>query len=124
MSDGARFGGAIYMHREILQPPAGMVTDHIIGERADNQRGNLRVLTPRENSQHRVKQQPRAGRYKGVHKKGNRWRAFISNQARGLRYLGSFITDTEAALAYNRAATKQYGYLAVLNVIDDVAGEA
>ena len=40
----------IYMHREIMQPPKGMVVDHIDANRANNCRFNLRVCTREENS--------------------------------------------------------------------------
>ena len=40
-------GRRIFMHREIMQPPKGMVVDHIDGNRINNCRFNLRVCTPR-----------------------------------------------------------------------------
>ena len=37
------------MHREIMQTPPGMVTDHIDGNGMDNCRGNLRNCTRQQN---------------------------------------------------------------------------
>lgn len=39
----------IYMHRQIMGDPAGMVVDHINGDSLDNRRENLRVITHYEN---------------------------------------------------------------------------
>lgn len=41
--------GAEWLHRFILQPPHGMVCDHINGDGLDNRRENLRIVTPAEN---------------------------------------------------------------------------
>ncbi|SRR5713101_4575271 len=43
----------IYMHREILNPPKGMDTDHENGNRLDNRRANLRLATRAENLRNR-----------------------------------------------------------------------
>ena len=42
-----------YMHREIMQPPQGMVVDHKNGNGLDNQKTNLRIVTISENSKNR-----------------------------------------------------------------------
>ena len=42
-------GKRILMHRQIMDPPKGMVVDHIDGHRANNLRSNLRVCTRAEN---------------------------------------------------------------------------
>ena len=39
----------IAMHREIMQCPKGLVVDHIDGNRMNNQKYNLRIMTQSEN---------------------------------------------------------------------------
>jgi len=41
--------GHIKMHRLIMQAPTGMVVDHISGDKLDNSRVNLRVVTNAQN---------------------------------------------------------------------------
>jgi hypothetical protein len=41
---------SIRMHRLIMNPPEGMVVDHINGDRLDNRRENLRVTTQSVNA--------------------------------------------------------------------------
>ena len=56
----------IFMHRQIMNPPKGMVVDHIKGNRLDNTRAHLRVCTHSENSQNRAKVAGAASQYIGV----------------------------------------------------------
>lgn len=39
----------LYMHKLLIEPPPGYVTDHINRNRLDNRRWNLRAVTRREN---------------------------------------------------------------------------
>ncbi len=117
------------MHRILLNPPRSCVVDHINGNGLDNRRMNLRIATPQQNAwNHRKakRQTPVSSRYKGVsfrplqkaarrYKKIHRvWRAAIT--VNGKRHiLGQFASESEAALAYDQAATKYFGEFARLN---------
>lgn len=102
----------IFMHREILKPPPGMMGDHRFGNRLDNRRENLRVCTSAENSRNRRTSNGRA-LPKGVcwPARDRRFRAKITVDGRDI-YLGSFLTVTEAEAAYNAAAVKYHGEFA------------
>lgn len=77
---------------------AGLL-DHIDNDRTNNKIENLRPATYQANSLNR-KPHGRS-KYKGVFKAHNRWRARI--QVRGLHAnLGSFETEEEAAMAFDK----------------------
>lgn len=93
-------GHYILLHRLVLGLTAGdgKVADHISGDKSDNRRENLRVLTQRENRQN-------VAAYGGSRHRGvswdparQKWRA--TGKAPGMRYtkhLGRFDTEVEAA---------------------------
>lgn len=99
----------IMLHRLILgEPPTGTVQgDHINRVRLDNRRGNLRWVSP----QHNCHNSGGYGIYcKGVKLDGTRF----CSKIRGI-YLGSFATEKEAALVYDKAARHFFGEYAYLN---------
>ncbi len=102
------------MHREILQPPPGLVADHINGDTLDNRRCNLRVATPAQNTYNSA---PRCGRkWKGVYRRTPGCvQAEIT--ARSTHYhLGCYKTQIHAAYAYDLAARVLFGEFARLNL--------
>ena len=91
------------MHLNILEKLNGLQIDHIDGNGLNNQRGNLRLVTTRQNGQNR-KNQIKTSQYPGVHwaKKSNKWRAMIRiNGAK--KHLGCFILEATAFDAYRKA---------------------
>lgn len=50
---------ALLMHRVILGAPSEMFVDHINGNRLDNRRANLRLVTPAQNCQNKQRKSPR-----------------------------------------------------------------
>jgi len=109
-------GKDITMHRLIMQPPEGMVVDHIDGNRANNCRVNLRICTRSENNRNHRKRSDSSSPYKGVFydKRSHRWGAKCQYRGERLRF-GYFDTAMEAARAYDRKAVELFGPFARLN---------
>jgi hypothetical protein len=95
----------IWLHREVLclgprksDPREG---DHRYGDKLDNRRENLRIVTTAENAQNRVRQDPRnRSGYRGVswHTRRQRWVAQVRVGGR-VRQLGVFTDPEEAGRA-------------------------
>jgi GTP-binding protein HflX len=111
---------SVYMHRLIMNPPPGMVVDHINGNVWDNRRRNLRVCTRAQNS---MNARGRAGTsiFKGVfwESRTRKWTAVIVYGGKARR-LGSFVDEAEAARAYDRKARQLFGKYAYLNFPEEV----
>ena len=86
----------ILMHREIMNTPEGMETDHIDRDGLNNQRSNLRIVTRQQNQFNR--------NAKGYHfyKPTQKFRAYIKLNGKKI-YLGYFETALEAHEAYLKA---------------------
>lgn len=114
----ASLGGLLELrlHRVVMDASAIQIIDHIDHDGLNNQRGNLRFVTPEQNSSNRVKKTPTTSRFKGVakHNQTGLWEAYIRVQ-RTKKHLGLFVTETDAAAAYNVAAREVFGDHAYLN---------
>jgi hypothetical protein len=109
-------GKRVFMHRQIMQPPAHMVVDHFDANRANNCRSNLRVCTPAENQHNRRRRRDSRSRFKGVlfDKREGKW--FASCRVAGKRlWRGFFDDEVEAARAYDEMAVELFGEFARLN---------
>lgn len=96
-------GTKVYMHRYIINPPAGFVVDHIDGNRLNNTRENLRAVSPADNLLNQGLSRKNKSGFKGVyfHKGRNCWRAEIRKM-----HLGYFENIQDAASAYEQAKMK------------------
>ena len=98
-----------YMHRLVMNNPAGLEIDHINGDGLDNRKKNLRVCDRSRNSANRRNFKNSTG-FRGVAKQSlsNTYQAGI--WIRGKRiYLGTFKTPEEASLAYRKKYREEYG---------------
>ena len=107
------------MHRFILSAAKGQLVDHKNPNATlDCRRSNLRFATSGQNSSNSRKRAGTSSRFKGVSwvKYCHRWRAVIAQYGRWI-HLGTFRNEVDAAIAYNKAATKYFGEFALLNDI-------
>lgn len=109
-------GKTVYLHREIMQPPPGMVVDHKNHNRLDDTRVNLEICTQQENLRNSAKRSGTASRFRGLYfeKRIGKWCARIKFQGQ-YRYLGSFAQEIDAARAHDHGAVAYLGASAPLN---------
>jgi hypothetical protein len=113
------------LHRFVMNAPAGMQVDHRDGNGLDCRRHNLRVCTNAQNAANSAKKKG-SSTYKGVYldrdaATARRWAAHIRvNYA--YKWLGRYVTEEEAARAYDDAARAAFGKFACVNFPQD--GEA
>jgi hypothetical protein len=84
------------MHKMIMK---GEEIDHINGNRLDNRRSNLRVITHKENVQNGSAHKDSTSKYKGV-SKHKQWRVQLCHEGRKM-LIGEFPTEKIAATAYD-----------------------
>lgn len=120
--NGKRFH--IRMSRHIMDCPANMEVDHINGNTLDNRRENLRVVTHSINGKntHSYKKESRSSKYRGVYYNNEigrvkRWTAQITINMQH-KFIGRFLTETDAAIAYNKEAEK-HGFIFINGVTNE-----
>jgi hypothetical protein len=104
----------------------GVIYDHEDRNQSNNQKNNLRIANHQQNAYNRNKPNRFEGctsKFKGVSLSNNKrqssdsWRARITVNGKKVP-LGSFVTEVEAAQAYNKAAIHFFKEFAVLNKFD------
>ena len=108
-----------FMHWSIIgKPPKGLETDHINGDKLDNRKNNLRIVTRSQNMMNKKRQKNNTSGFKGVSrsKEKKKWYARICYQGKEY-FIGSFNNEKEAAKAYNIKAKEYFGTFALFNKI-------
>lgn len=106
-----------YLHRAVMSAPRGLMVDHINGDKLDNRKSNLRLVTRSQNQTNSMKQRSCGSKYKGVYL--DKRRALFASEitVEGKRkFLGYFVHEKRAAIAYDRAARVAFGAYARLNI--------
>jgi hypothetical protein len=115
------------MHRQIMGLPFGdkREVDHRDGDGLNNQRGNLRIAISRSHNNHsRAKTDKKvSSSYRGVsrRKDSGRWVASIGFKGKK-KHIGCFLSEKDAALAYDQAAKSLYGEFVRPNFRGKAAG--
>lgn len=115
--DGRR--KTISMHRIILAAPDGQEVDHINGDRLDNRRANLRLVSRADNMKNK-RAYGGSSVFKGVNwrERAGKWIAQIQVDGK-CSHIGQFDSELDAAWHYNREAARLFGEFARLNDVGD-----
>lgn len=110
---GDRACSAVKLHRLLMGSPEAMVVDHINGDRMDNRRCNLRIVTHAQNAKNRTISKNNTSGCLGVYWDSfeGRWEAKIQIDGEEIR-LGRFLSFDEAKVARRLAEIKFYGEFA------------
>jgi len=103
----------VFMHREIVDCPSGMQVDHINGNKLDNRKSNLRIVTQQQNLMNKGVYKNNKTGFKGVCKDFGKYKATKKDNKK--IHIGVYKTPEEAAKAYDKAAIKLFGEFAKTN---------
>jgi hypothetical protein len=112
------YPNCVLMHRQILEiiwKPTILV-DHRNTDGLDNRKENLRIATQSQNGANTKKRTGCSSKYKGVYwnLQQKKWTSGINYKGKRY-YLGHFISEEEAATAYNKKAVELFGEFARIN---------
>ncbi len=112
-----------YVHRLVARafldnPDNLKEVDHKDHNKRNNNIDNLRWCSRSGNNINREKKVGTSSSFKGVtwHKQRQKWKAAITIQGRS-KHLGLFVSEVQAAIAYNNAAIQHFAEFACLNTI-------
>lgn len=117
------------IHRLIAKPPCPLLVDHRNQDPLDNRRKNLRFANSSQNgaNSERPKRPGASSIYRGVCKPSRKLKkqfcAFIKMSGRRNKNLGYFVSEIEAAKAYDKAALATWGPFATLNFPEKTKAE-
>lgn len=110
--------GRIYMHRFIMNAIKGQMIDHINGDGLDNRKENLRFASHQMNKANSSYKKATyefigvsAVKRKGVLKK---FKVQIKKDGKN-KHIGYFLSEIEAAKAYDNCVKLMHGSMAILN---------
>lgn len=110
----------IYMHRVIMgldgNPDRTFMVDHIDRNPLNNSKENLRICTLGENLRNKSKKINGQFRYMGIRKARKLFAAQITHNGNHI-CLGTYQTQEEAALAYNKKKIELHGEFANFNIL-------
>ena len=92
------------------------IVDHINGDKLDNRKVNLRIITRQQNNMNKSSRKNSTSKYIGVsfYNKTKRWVAEIRVNDKRV-YIGSFLNEEDAAKARDIATLEHFGEYGRLN---------
>ena len=117
-NDGYVFNSKLgLLHRYIMNYTGDNYIDHINGNKLDNRKNNLRIVTPKQNAQNISSQKNSTSKYIGVYysKQNKKYMSRIHVNNKTL-YVGSFQSEEDAAKARDEATLEYYGEYGKLNL--------
>lgn len=108
----------VRMHRQIMKVNENQELDHINGDKLDNRKGNLRIVTHGQNMFNKKRYANASSKYKGVrfYNVTNKWISRIGINRERI-HIGYYATEEAAAKAYNNKAKELFGEYARLNEV-------
>ena len=110
------------LHRLLMRPDEGSDVDHISGDKLDNRRGNLRICSHQQNMFNQKMRCTNSSGYYGVSRssKTGKFEAYLHIDGRK-KYLGTYDSAEQAAVARDAAAVRFFGDYARLNKNEEAA---
>jgi hypothetical protein len=111
----------VHLHRLIANAQPGEIIDHADRDPLNCRRSNLRRVTRQQNVWNKgPARRQGTSKYKGVFlcRRTGRYRARIVHNRQQL-YLGYFVSEEDAARAYNAKAAELFGEFAYLNPVPE-----
>jgi len=105
-----------------MRPDEGSDVDHISGDKLDNRRGNLRICSHQQNMFNQKMRCTNSSGYYGVSRssKTGKFEAYLHIDGRK-KYLGTYDSAEQAAVARDAAAVRFFGDYARLNKNEETA---
>lgn len=105
------------LHRLIMGVTDSKVfVDHINGDTLNNSIGNLRISNRSQNGANRTPSKNSTSKFLGVSKHHKGWRVQVKKDKVVYKY-GTYRTELEAAIVYNKWASFHHGEFANLNKV-------
>lgn len=109
-------GKTVYMHRVIMSVPKDKEVDHVDGNKLDNRKFNLRLVTHQQNIFNCSSHKNSTSKFRGIswEKGKNRWRGDIQIDGHNI-FLGYFQKEIDAAKVWNEKAKELFGEYVKVN---------
>lgn len=106
---------SISMSRVIMNAKPGEYVDHVNGNKLDNRKVNLRVITNQQNCWNKIKPFKSISGSRGVRIRNEKWQAYSNSSSGKQINLGRYSTKLEAMKSYDNYIIETRGIYGVTN---------